>query len=640
MTLKKSHSPVKKSNYLKNKIAQLEQFYRQQQLPEASLLCNELLHNFPNDPDVLFHASRVVVQGKAIYDGLKLIQKAISINNKDPLYYQLLARILTLLDCYPDALTAIEQSLLLDPKNIHYLDAKAAILIHLSKVDEGISLLKNVIELAPNYMQSYQRLYNIYINRNQIEEAELLCNKALTLENNKGLLLYFFTIPPKILNNSEDIDRLRARIFHHMSLLRASSFPFLYPSNHASHPFFFLAYHNRNNKKLLSQLSDLYRYIYPALNYIAPHCETNHVRRPGKKRIAIITAYWSMKHPVMKCYAQLVEALLHHPNYEVTLLNMAQADEETDDLWPKANHYATTHLPIHFSQTTISMLSEPQFDLMLYLDIGMNMQSYFLAHSRFAPIQLCLGGHPITTGISTVDYYASSKLFEPENAQDHYREQLITSDGMILFQDTPPRPMSTPCSRDDFGWPNNVTLYALPCMLHKFHPDIDQLIAKLAARDPNSMILLFYREPISLKHFFHQRITGHFPELEDRLIYTPWLAENQFCNALALCDAVLDSIYFGLGSTLMFTFPAGLPIITLEGDFLHGRFASGMYQWLGIEGLSAKTKEEYVEKAYHLAHNPEFRKQKSDEIRAKSARLFDTKEHLGHFLTILDSLLG
>jgi len=45
-----------------------------------------------------------------------------------------------------------------------------------------------------------------------------------------------------------------------------------------------------------------------------------------------------------------------------------------------------------------------------------------IAGLRLAPVQCTAWGHPVTSGLPTIDYYLSSQLMEPENAQAHYSE--------------------------------------------------------------------------------------------------------------------------------------------------------------------------------------------------------------------------
>ena len=45
----------------------------------------------------------------------------------------------------------------------------------------------------------------------------------------------------------------------------------------------------------------------------------------------------------------------------------------------------------------------------------MNMETYFLACNKLAKTQVVTFGHSCTSGIKTIDYFITSKLFESKN---------------------------------------------------------------------------------------------------------------------------------------------------------------------------------------------------------------------------------
>lgn len=61
-----------------------------------------------------------------------------------------------------------------------------------------------------------------------------------------------------------------------------------------------------------------------------------------------------------------------------------------------------------------------KLDVLVFGDVGMDALTTGLAHSRLAPVQVAFWGHPSTTGLSTVDYFVTSDLFEGEiSRHDH-----------------------------------------------------------------------------------------------------------------------------------------------------------------------------------------------------------------------------
>ncbi|WP_226574846.1 hypothetical protein [Microseira wollei] len=47
----------------------------------------------------------------------------------------------------------------------------------------------------------------------------------------------------------------------------------------------------------------------------------------------------------------------------------------------------------------------------------MEARTVKMAGLRLAPVQCKAWGHPVTSGIATIDYFLSSELLDPKNAQ-------------------------------------------------------------------------------------------------------------------------------------------------------------------------------------------------------------------------------
>jgi predicted O-linked N-acetylglucosamine transferase (SPINDLY family) len=63
--------------------------------------------------------------------------------------------------------------------------------------------------------------------------------------------------------------------------------------------------------------------------------------------------------------------------------------------------------------------------VLLYPEIGMDATTVRLASLRLARVQLASWGHPITTGLPTLDGYLSAQALEPAGAAAAYREALL-----------------------------------------------------------------------------------------------------------------------------------------------------------------------------------------------------------------------
>jgi predicted O-linked N-acetylglucosamine transferase (SPINDLY family) len=81
-----------------------------------------------------------------------------------------------------------------------------------------------------------------------------------------------------------------------------------------------------------------------------------------------------------------------------------------------------------------------QLHILVYLDIGMDPRTTQLAGLRLAPVQCVTWGHPITSGLPTIDYFISSELMEPAEGDNHYSEKLIRLSNLGIAYPKPSLP--------------------------------------------------------------------------------------------------------------------------------------------------------------------------------------------------------
>ena len=76
--------------------------------------------------------------------------------------------------------------------------------------------------------------------------------------------------------------------------------------------------------------------------------------------------------------------------------------------------------------------------VLIYLDIGMEQTAVRLAAQRLAPVQCTTWGHPVTSGLPTVDHYLSADAMEPPDGDTHYTERLVRLPNLGICYAAPP----------------------------------------------------------------------------------------------------------------------------------------------------------------------------------------------------------
>ena len=146
-------------------------------------------------------------------------------------------------------------------------------------------------------------------------------------------------------------------------------------------------------------------------------------------------------------------------------------------------------MPIHYVEVPTNLpaarqaIAGQRLDVLYYADIGMDPVTYSLAFSRLAPVQCVTWGHPVTTGLDTIDYFISMDAAEPEDAAEHYTETLVRLKALSVYYYRPEPPASLK-DRAAFGLPEECHLYSCPQTLFKLHPEFDDLLGAILRRDP------------------------------------------------------------------------------------------------------------------------------------------------------------
>src|SRR5262249_21773051 len=151
----------------------------------------------------------------------------------------------------------------------------------------------------------------------------------------------------------------------------------------------------------------------------------------AKPRIGIVSRYLTPSHTVGK-FMQGIIRHLSREQFEVIAFSVGRdyaylpdGGEHPDDRF--------IVLPSENIEAAARMIAEAAPDILLYADIGMNITTYCLAAMRLAQVQCVTWGHPVTTGLSTMDYFLSSRLIEPEAAQNDYSEELVCLESLPTY---------------------------------------------------------------------------------------------------------------------------------------------------------------------------------------------------------------
>jgi predicted O-linked N-acetylglucosamine transferase (SPINDLY family) len=315
----------------------------------------------------------------------------------------------------------------------------------------------------------------------------------------------------------------------------------------------------------------------------------------------------------------------------------------TPENWPTQPQDRRVELPLWDTVSAAKQVLDCQLDILVYCDIGMEPSSYFLALSKLAPIQCVTWGHPITTGLNTMDAMISSRHFESPlpTAQAFYTEPLYLLETLPTWYRAPEKNQPLPTlNKNDFGVSDSQTLYSCPQSLYKIHPAFDELLEGILQEDETGQIVFFEgfhpRIHQSLLKRWHHTLPA---PLLNRIHFLPRTDAATFYSFLRCSDVMLDPVHFGGGNTSLEALSFGTPIVTLPSPLMRGRFTQGFYQHMGATDWIASDPNDYIQKACLLGKDSALRHDLRQTILATNHVLYENPDVIEAWETCLLSLV-
>jgi len=278
--------------------------------------------------------------------------------------------------------------------------------------------------------------------------------------------------------------------------------------------------------------------------------------------------------------------------------------------------------------TWVKRISDAKPDALLYPEVGMDAMTLRLAALRLAPRQFATWGHPMTTGLPTIDAYISADAMEPADAQDQYREKLVRLPGLGVFYE----PLNAAEEKIDLGrlgLPSDRPLLLCPGLPFKYAARDDVVWAQIAKRAPDARLVFFDTGPTAVRAALRMRLDQAFAsaglKLVDHVTFVPQLTRPHFFALMRRSALFLDSIGFSGFNTAMQAVECALPIVTVEGDSLRGRFGAGILREMGLGEYVAANVDAYADIAARLAQDAAEREQVRARMRDARAKVFGTE---------------
>ncbi len=478
---------------------------------------------------------------------------------------------------------------------------------------EAVVCYQQALHLQPDLAEAHYNLGNLLKEQGQLDEAALSYEHALRLRPFPSLQIARATLLPPLYTSSDAIAAWRARLQENLTQLHRAQVR-VDLTQEPAHPLFYLAYQGLDDRDIQRDTARL---------YVAPSASAGQLsagRRSGEDRIRVgFVSRFFRNHTIGELFRGTI-AHLARDAFAVTVFSLGHARDATAQF---IQAQADTYVELSTNLTAArQQIAGHELDVLVYADIGMEELSYSLAFSRLAPVQCVLWGHPVTTGIETMDYFLSSELLESAEAEQHYTETLVRLPTLPVYYYRPvlPNPLQ---GRSAFGLPEQGHLYGCPQSLFKLHPEFDPILREILQRDPQGWVVLLHGKHSSWAEKLRQRFAITLGEMAERILFLDRLAKPTFLNLNAVVDVLLDPIHFGGGNTSYEGLALGVPIVTLPSPFLRGRITLALYRQMQVLDCVVATPKEYIELAVRLGTEPDYRAHLRAKIQQANGVLYD-----------------
>ena len=562
------------------------------------------------------------------------------------------------------AADSYHQSLAIQPDRSETLLNLGNALIKLNRSEEAIGLFKQIKEIDPEFNLAYSSMGSAYLALDRFDEAEVFYRTALEKDPMNSMVLFNLGVACQAQGNFAqsknylhqalklDSELSAARWRYHLLLpvLYDSEEEIIYYRNRfekgldylikttelrspqetkaalegiRSRTNFYLSYQGKNDLTLQKKYGNFAAQIMGAAYPQWAGTRKMPSLSPGSKiRVGFATA--NMYFHTVGSYLRGWIENINHQEFELFGYHIGnKTDALTETLQRMFDHYFQVSDNVELAAQQIVAAD---LHVLVFPDIGMNSQSILLAAMRLAPIQCTSWGHPVTSGLPTMDYFLSSDLMEPENASSHYSEKLIRLPNIALCYQKPAAP-EYHAERKSFGIDEKAFVYLSPQSLFKYLPQYDDIFPLIALQIPAAKFIFISHPSNYLTGKFKERLTiafdKHQIDMQSYCLFLPRLNFEEYLSLNLVSNVLLDTPEWSGGKTSIEGISCGLPVVTTPGELMRSRHTYAMLKRMDIEETVADDIEDYIAIAVRLEKDKHFYSDMKQKIKSSGYRLFD-----------------
>lgn len=598
---------------------------------DALQCCDRLLAVTPRVAKVLCARGDALRALQRYEAALASYDQALAIEQADAYAFCGRADALLGLKRHQEALTACDRALEIEPNVPEAVHHRGNVLRDLHRDEEALANYAEAVWLKPDLIEAHYNLAELLREQGWREQALAHYQRMLSLEPDSAQGEFAMCVAqlPIAYRDEAEIAKCRAdyenclrslddaiknsRLKGNLAAGLRSSLPF------------FLAYQGLDDRALQSLYGEIACRImanrYPAAQLGGPPQAGEPVR------VGIICGYFR-EHSVWKIPTKGWLSQLDRKRFRLFgYYTGAEQDAATATAATLCERFVQG--PLSLDRWRDEILSDAPH-VLIYPEIGMDGTSLTLAAQRLAAVQ-CNGlGHPVTSGLPTMDYALSSDLMEPSDAARHYTEQLVRLPNLAVYYEAPDA-QTVRLDRSGLGARSDAVVYLSGQSLFKYLPQYDHVYPRIA-RDVGNCQFAFiaYHSGSEVTDIFRRRLDDAFGRFglnaADYCIFLPRLDHGRFLAALGQSDVILDSIAWSGNNSTSESLVHSVPIVALKGRFMRGRHSAAILERMGVNETIAESIDDYVSIAVRLGREIERRKETRQRINEHKYRVYRDSE--------------
>jgi predicted O-linked N-acetylglucosamine transferase (SPINDLY family) len=219
-----------------------------------------------------------------------------------------------------------------------------------------------------------------------------------------------------------------------------------------------------------------------------------------------------------------------------------------------------------------------------------------------APVQVTAWGYATGTGLDAIDAYFSDPVLVPPHEERFYAERVVHLPNVLCYTPPPTLPPVTSLPAAGRGY---VTFGSYNRVV-KITPAVLETWARVLHAVPTSRLIL--KPSLQDTPATRERLVGPLARLgiePGRVDILGASPHYEHLESFGTIDLQLDPFPHSGGVSTLDGLLMGIPCVTMLGERVSGRSSASFLTALGLEGLVARTPDEYVEIAVRLAGNVE-----------------------------------